>query len=786
MGKAKRFNLYDETIKSGRERVKAFGEARQKLSIGSSFRSPPLSPTTQTAFGDTGTGDGTFLTASLAADQTVNIAVNNHIEFDTKDEDGEIVLQTGVGQADGIFELSSGKKYFLEASLRPEFSGTTGQLEVAWFDQTNSAEIGSRAKYETQTGGSHNANQSVASATVTPATNILVKVEILSVTALTALANEYCHANLFEISLGGFGAGAGGGGGVSFPITPDINDHGNVGTVTEDLDLSATTGHIHKLTLTGNPTLTFSNPPASGTQIEFEIELVQDSTGGRTVTFPASVVETVVFPGTADTTTILTGRTNDGGTNYHIIPALRGTITVGGDFAQQDLSNLSGVSINTSLISDADDTDDLGSSGKEWKDLYIDGTANIDALSMGGDVTMGGFDIKNVDILSFDSADQMNIVDDGGTTMAFDVDISDKFEFRINAVPNLTIDADDIDVQDNNIVDCRNLNFTTNGQSAPTNADIHADASGDMVFNVASPDQFFWTVNGSNTVIMQHITGFLDINNPTSSMTVTIANLDTTPTDLDQVGDIRFRADNDAGGVTANSYGRILVNMDDVTSTEMDGRMTIQVMEGTGNALADYITLNALANEKIRIHKTLEFGALSGQELSFDGTGIQYDVPTSDTHQFQVNSVEKLKIESGRLLITHTGQPDLDIFRDDSTPNNGDPLGVVSFFGNDSTAVKTEFAAIQGEARVVTNGSEEGALRFFARDAASLVLKMELDKTGVGFFGHATAGQSAAYTPTNVTTDRAFDANSTNTAEIADVLGTLIADLQSMGIVGEV
>lgn len=38
------------------------------------------------------------------------------------------------------------------------------------------------------------------------------------------------------------------------------------------------------------------------------------------------------------------------------------------------------------------------------------------------------------------------------------------------------------------------------------------------------------------------------------------------------------------------------------------------------------------------------------------------------------------------------------------------------------------------------------------------------------------------YTPSNVTTDRSFDANSTSTAELADVLGTLIADLQAQGI----
>jgi hypothetical protein len=40
----------------------------------------------------------------------------------------------------------------------------------------------------------------------------------------------------------------------------------------------------------------------------------------------------------------------------------------------------------------------------------------------------------------------------------------------------------------------------------------------------------------------------------------------------------------------------------------------------------------------------------------------------------------------------------------------------------------------------------------------------------------------ATYTPSNVSADRSFDADSTDTAELADVLGTLIADLQAIGI----
>lgn len=48
--------------------------------------------------------------------------------------------------------------------------------------------------------------------------------------------------------------------------------------------------------------------------------------------------------------------------------------------ATKALDNLASVAINVSLISDTDNTDDLGSATYEWKDLYIDGTANIDSL----------------------------------------------------------------------------------------------------------------------------------------------------------------------------------------------------------------------------------------------------------------------------------------------------------------------------------------------------------------------------------------------------------------------
>jgi hypothetical protein len=58
------------------------------------------------------------------------------------------------------------------------------------------------------------------------------------------------------------------------------------------------------------------------------------------------------------------------------------------------------------------------------------------------------------------------------------------------------------------------------------------------------------------------------------------------------------------------------------------------------------------------------------------------------------------------------------------------------------------------------------------------------DGNTVGFYGVTPVARSAAYTASNVTTDRTFDANATTIDEIADVLGTLLADLKLTGIIG--
>lgn len=94
-------------------------------------------------------------------------------------------------------------------------------------------------------------------------------------------------------------------------------DDGDSGTA---LTMNFNLGNIHKTRLTGNCTFTFSNPQ---TGASYFVELLQDATGSRTVTWPATVKWG--GGGTAPTLTTTAGRKDCfvffyNGTNYMGVP----------------------------------------------------------------------------------------------------------------------------------------------------------------------------------------------------------------------------------------------------------------------------------------------------------------------------------------------------------------------------------------------------------------------------------------------------------------------------------
>lgn len=110
-------------------------------------------------------------------------------------------------------------------------------------------------------------------------------------------------------ALGGYAALAAGGG------QETISTANATGATT----LNLTNGNVFNMTLTGNATFTFSGA-TSGKACAFSLYLRQDATGGRTVTWPASVKWSGGAPTlttTANAVDILVFETLNGGTAWY-------------------------------------------------------------------------------------------------------------------------------------------------------------------------------------------------------------------------------------------------------------------------------------------------------------------------------------------------------------------------------------------------------------------------------------------------------------------------------------
>ena len=114
---------------------------------------------------------------------------------------------------------------------------------------------------------------------------------------------------------------------------------------------------------------------------------------------------------------------------------------------------------------------------------------------------------------------------------------------------------------------------------------------------------------------------------------------------------------------------------------------------------------------------------------------------------------------------------------------------VVNFSGSTNNGVLVDDTVSTGSPNLFLVRKDSGT-KFLVTGTATFVgddLEIDgdlnHDGTEIGFFGVTPAARATTYSVTNLSTDRAYDANSTTTGELADVLGTLIADLRTYGLV---
>jgi len=158
-----------------------------------------------------------------------------------------------------------------------------------------------------------------------------------------------------------------------------------------------------------------------------------------------------------------------------------GTLTMG-DAATDNV--VFGADINSSIIPNTDDTFDLGSASQQWRNLFIDGTANVDVINLAGtDVTSTAAELNILDGVTSTAA-EINILD-GVTSTTAELNILDgvtSTAAEINLLDGVTSTTAELNILDGVTASAADINLIdgiTNGTVIASKALI-ADANIDI------------------------------------------------------------------------------------------------------------------------------------------------------------------------------------------------------------------------------------------------------------------------------------------------------------------
>jgi fibronectin-binding autotransporter adhesin len=199
-----------------------------------------------------------------------------------------------------------------------------------------------------------------------------------------------------------------------------------------------------------------------------------------------------------------------------------GTLTMG-DAATDNV--VFGADINSNIIPNTDDTYDLGSSSQEWRNLYIDGTANIDSLvadtadinggtidgvtiggSSAGDITYANLSDGTITITAF--ADEDDMSSDSATLVPT--------QQSVKAYVDAQVTAQDLDIVGDTGTDSIDLDSETITFTGGTGI-TSVVTTGTVTHNI---DSTVATLTGSQTLTNKSLTA------PTLTGTAIVASLD--------------------------------------------------------------------------------------------------------------------------------------------------------------------------------------------------------------------------------------------------------------------
>ena len=328
-----------------------------------------------------------------------------------------------------------------------------------------------------------------------------------------------------------------------------------------------------------------------------------------------------------------------------------GTITMG-DAATDNV--VFGADVDSNIIPDDDNTYDLGSSSQQWKDIYIDGVAYLDAIDFNGTtitataaelnildgVTSTAAELNILDGVTSTAAElnildgvtstaaELNILDgvtsttaelnllDGVTSTTAELNILDGVTAtaaEINALDGITSTVAELNILDGVTASATDINLIdgiTNGTVIASKAiitDANKDISGGR--NI--------TISGELDAATLDISGDADIDGTLEADAITIAGVTLAETISDTVGAM----------VSSNTETGISVTYDDSDNT-LDFVIGSGVI--TNAMLAGSIANSKLSNSSITVSDGSNTTSISlGGTLTFSGTSNEVEVAES-------------------------------------------------------------------------------------------------------------------------------------------------------------
>ena len=292
-----------------------------------------------------------------------------------------------------------------------------------------------------------------------------------------------------------------------------------------------------------------------------------------------------------------------------------GTITMG-DAATDNV--VFGADVDSSIIPDDDDTYDLGSSSQQWRNIFIDGTAEIDTLALNGTtVTSTAAELNILDGVTSTAA-ELNILD-GVTSTTAELNILDGVTAtaaEINALDGITSTVSELNIVDGDtsatsttLADADRVVVNDNGtmvQVALTDFETYFESALDTLSNVT-------TVGALNAGSIT--SGFGAIDNGSSAITTTGTVTYGSLSD----GTITITAFVDEDDMSSNSA--TLVPTQQSVKAYVDTQLTAEDLDVTTDSGTIAIDLDS---------ETLTIGGTSNEiETSATGNAVTIGIPAA-------------------------------------------------------------------------------------------------------------------------------------------------------------